>query len=165
MRITLATINKISINKAIENGIVEKIGLNFPDERGSMNVVGENLNNAAFKYTKSYPGVLRGLHWQNLKSPQKKIISVGKGTVILFLIEIRDGKPCEILNAIEINENKGWFLVKENYAHGYLSLTDSTFYYLTQGDYDEFNEQVFSIRDIVKKEWNFLDIITSKKDT
>ena len=165
MRITLANINKISINQAIDIGIIEKTGLNFPDERGSMNVVAESLNNAAFKYTKSHPGVLRGLHWQNLKSPQKKIISVGRGSVILFLLEINDGIPSDNLNAIEINEDTGWFVVKENYAHGYLSLVDSTFYYLTEGDYDEHNEKVFSIRGIVEKEWSFIDIITSEKDT
>tara|TARA_X000000950_G_C13753318_1_gene593603 strand:- start:321 stop:818 length:498 start_codon:yes stop_codon:yes gene_type:complete len=165
MQTFINQINKITIDQAISLGLVEMVGLKYPDSRGSMNIIGENLNNAAFKFTESHAGVLRGLHWQNLKSPQKKIISVGRGKVTLFLLKVNKVEPSKVLNAIEINENSGWFLIKENFAHGYLSMDDSIFYYLTQGQYDEQNEKVFSIRDIVMKEWDFLDIIASSKDT
>tara|TARA_Y200000002_G_C22240384_1_gene479404 strand:- start:22 stop:519 length:498 start_codon:yes stop_codon:yes gene_type:complete len=165
MQTVINEINKITIDEAISLGLIEMVGCKYPDSRGSMNIIGEDLNNAALKYTESHAGVLRGLHWQNLKSPQKKIISVGRGKVTLFLLKINKVEPSKVLNAIEINENTGWFLVKENFAHGYLSMDDSIFYYLTQGQYDEKNEKVFTIRDIVMKEWDFLDIITSTKDT
>ena len=49
--------------------------LKFSDDRGSLEIIYEN-SNVVLKESRSEMGVLRGLHWQNKDSKQKKIIRI-----------------------------------------------------------------------------------------
>mgnify|MGYP007000371926 len=50
MQTVINEINKITIDEAISLGLIEMVGCKYPDSRGSMNIIGEDLNNAALKY-------------------------------------------------------------------------------------------------------------------
>ena len=67
--------------------------LKFPDERGSLSCIYEfderiNIDGFSSKISNSSPNVARGIHWQNQKSPQTKAITILKGSILDFLINL-----------------------------------------------------------------------------
>lgn len=81
---------------------------------------------------KSVKNVLRGLHYQNLPTPQCKLIRVLSGTIWDVVVDIRkDSKTYKQWYGIELSaENKKQFLIPHGFAHGYavLSETSEVFY-------------------------------------
>jgi len=73
----------------------------------------------------SSKGVLRGLHFQ-LNYPQAKLIRAVQGEVFDVAVDLRPGSATfgqwhgEVISA----ENKKQFLIPENFAHGFLVLSD-----------------------------------------
>ncbi len=73
----------------------------------------------------SKKGVLRGLHFQ-IRYPQAKLVRVISGEVFDVAVDLRKGSPTygqwhgEILSA----ENKKQFYIPEQFAHGFLVLSD-----------------------------------------
>jgi dTDP-4-dehydrorhamnose 3,5-epimerase len=76
-------------------------------------------------YSRSYYGVLRGLHLQKNK-PQGKLVRVAKGTVFDVVVDVRkDSSSFRKWVGIELSEhNKKQLWVPPGLAHGFVVLTE-----------------------------------------
>ena len=108
----------------------------FEDERGffyeSFNqqkfneAIGENIIFVQDNHSKSFKGVLRGLHYQETPFAQGKLVRVVAGEVFDVAVDIRKNSPTfgqwvsEILSA----ENNKQLWIPEGFAHGFLTLSD-----------------------------------------
>lgn len=73
----------------------------------------------------SKKGVLRGLHFQK-KHPQGKLVRVISGEVYDVAVDIRPGSPTfgQWKGVVLSAENKRQFFIPENFAHGFLVLSE-----------------------------------------
>lgn len=110
----------------------------FEDERGfffeSFNhkkfeeAIGRELTFMQDNHSKSVKGVLRGLHYQLPPHAQGKLVRVVQGEVFDVAVDIRKSSPtygqwvAEILSA----ENKKQLWIPEGFAHGFLTLSETT---------------------------------------
>jgi dTDP-4-dehydrorhamnose 3,5-epimerase len=118
----------------------------FGDERGfffeSFNqrqfeeAVGKKVNFVQDNHSRSVKNVLRGLHYQ-IEQPQGKLVRVVQGEVFDVAVDIRKNSPTfgqwvgEILSA----ENKKQLWVPEGFAHGFVTLSDTTEFLYKTTDY------------------------------
>jgi len=133
----------------------------FEDERGffyeSFNqqkfngAIGENITFVQDNHSKSFKGVLRGLHYQEPPFAQGKLVRVVAGEVLDVAVDIRKesstyGKwVSEILSA----ENKKQLWIPEGFAHGFLTLSDyADFLYKTTRHYSKQHEKIILYNDI-----------------
>lgn len=74
----------------------------------------------------SVKGVLRGLHFQ-INHPQAKLVRVIEGAVFDVAVDLRkDSETYGKWFGIELSaENKKQFFIPENFAHGFLVLSDT----------------------------------------
>jgi dTDP-4-dehydrorhamnose 3,5-epimerase len=153
----------------------------FEDERGffyeSFNqqkfneAIGENISFVQDNHSKSYKGVLRGLHYQKAPFAQGKLVRVIAGEVFDVAVDIRSGSPtygqwvAEVLSG----ENKKQLWIPEGFAHGFLTLSDETeFLYKTTNFYNKESElSIHWKNNDFYIEWPEFDesVITSKKDS
>jgi len=153
----------------------------FEDERGffyeSFNqqkfneAIGENITFVQDNHSKSFKGVLRGLHYQETPFAQRKLVRVVAGEVFDVAVDIRKESPTygqwvsEVLSA----ENKKQLWIPEGFAHGFLTLSDEAeFLYKTTNFYNIESEVSINWEDNdFNIEWPELDgsVITSKKDS
>jgi len=151
----------------------------FEDERGffyeSFNqqkfneAIGENITFVQDNHSKSFKGVLRGLHYQEAPFAQGKLVRVITGDVFDVAVDIRPESPTygkwvsEILSA----GNKKQLWIPEGFAHGFLTLSnEAEFLYKTTDFYNKkaerlihWNKNDFDIK------WPILkNIILSDKD-
>lgn len=88
-------------------------------------------------HSKSIKGVLRGLHYQLPPKAQGKLVRVIEGEVFDVSVDIRKNSSTfghwvgEILTA----ENKKQLWIPEGFAHGFLSLSDTTVFLYKTTDY------------------------------
>jgi len=118
----------------------------FGDDRGFFF---ESFNHAKFEqaidgkvqfvqdnHSKSFKGVLRGLHYQT-QHPQGKLVRVTQGAVFDVVVDVRKGSPKfgqwvgQILSA----ENKKQLWVPEGLAHGFLVLSETAEFLYKTTDY------------------------------
>ena len=73
----------------------------------------------------STKGVLRGLHFQ-INHPQAKLVRVIVGEVYDVAVDMRKGSPTygQWYGVVLSAENKKQFYIPENFAHGFLVLSD-----------------------------------------
>jgi len=119
----------------------------FSDERGfffeSFNeqafneATGKTLPFVQDNHSKSVKGVLRGLHYQLPPKAQGKLVRVIQGEVFDVAVDIRKGSPtygqwvAEILTA----ENKRQMWIPPGFAHGFLTLSDTSEFLYKTTDY------------------------------
>ena len=132
----------------------------FEDERGfffeSFNLndfkkaTGLDVNFVQDNHSKSSRGVLRGLHYQLPPYSQGKLVRVIQGEVMDVAVDLRRSSPTfgkhvsEILSA----ENKKQIWIPEGFAHGFLTLSDtSEFIYKTTNYYNIQYERTLSYDD------------------
>ena len=78
-------------------------------------------------------GTIRGLHMQDIKIPERKIVRVIKGKIFDVVVDIRKNSPsylkwCSIV--LNEHENNG-ILIPAGCLHGYMTLTkDTTIHYM-----------------------------------
>ncbi len=105
----------------------------FEDDRGYFfesfrdnifNDSGIDLEFVQDNVSKSYQNTIRGLHYQ-IKSPQDKLITCLKGTILDVAVDIRKDSPTFGQHvAIELSdENHRLLLVPKGFAHGFSVLS------------------------------------------
>ena len=93
--------------------------------------------------SKSTYGVIRGLHYQQGKHSQSKLVRVVKGAVLDVAVDIRKGSPTFGRHiAIELSEeNKRQLFIPRGFAHGFSVLTpEAIFQYKCDNFYNRASE-------------------------
>lgn len=91
-------------------------------------IIGEQVKFVQDNHSCSARGVLRGLHYQLPPKAQGKLVRIVSGSVFDVAVDIRKGSPTfgkwvgEILSA----ENKKQLWIPAGFAHGFLSLEESS---------------------------------------
>ena len=130
----------------------------------------ENLEIEGFssKISNSLPFVARGLHWQNQKSPQRKAITVLKGSILDFLINLdKNSSNFGKLFTYELSASSSETLyIPSHYGHGFLAKEETTFLYFCFGKYSEEDEITINLKNLVETRTSIdtQDWIISKKD-
>ena len=150
----------------------------FGDDRGfffeSFNqekfeeVIGRKINFVQDNHSKSIKGVLRGLHYQVSPKAQGKLVRVTQGEVFDVAVDLRRSSPTfgkwvgEILSA----DNKKQIWVPKGFAHGFLTLSDtSEFLYKTTDFYSVEHERSIIWNDkTIDISWPISNICLSSKD-
>ena len=89
-------------------------------------------------HSKSSQGVLRGLHYQLPPHAQGKLVRVIQGEVLDIAVDVRKSSPTYGKYVAEIlsSDNKKQLYIPEGFAHGFLTLSDtSEFLYKTTDFY------------------------------
>ncbi len=123
----------------------------FEDDRGTFMesynqkefaAIGMTMQFVQDNLVTSVKGVLRGLHFQH-PHPQGKLIQVIKGKIYDIAVDLRKDSPTFLKyeGVILSEENRKMLYVPEEFAHGYLCLTDEvivaykvTDFYFTEYD-------------------------------
>ena len=95
-------------------------------------------------HSRSSQGVLRGLHYQLPPHEQGKLVRVIQGEVLDVAVDIRKSSPTcgEYIAEILSNENKKQLYIPEGFAHGFLTLSNtSEFLYKTTDFYHPESER------------------------
>mgnify|MGYP002861016563 CR=1 FL=1 len=145
----------------------------YSDLRGSLTCIHEtndplNINGCSTKLSKSRDNVARGMHWQNKNCPQKKIITLLHGSIIDFLLNV-DVNSTEFgkFYAYELkSSDKLTLSIPDHYAHGFLTLEETTFFYKCDGRYSPSNEISINIIDLISTytDLNIDGVLLSSKD-
>ena len=95
-------------------------------------------------HSKSSQGVLRGLHYQLPPHAQGKLVRVIQGEVLDIAVDIRESSPTcgQYVAEILSSDNKKQLYIPEGFAHGFLTLSDtSEFLYKTTDFYHPESER------------------------
>ena len=119
----------------------------------------------------STKGVLRGLHFQ-INHPQAKLVRVIVGEVYDVAVDMRKGSPTygQWYGVVLSAENKKQFYIPENFAHGFLVLSDYAEFAYKVNDFYHPNDEggvIYNDPDI-GIEWPIpegMEINMSDKDT
>ena len=96
-----------------------------------------NINFVQDNHSKSSRGVLRGLHYQLPPHAQGKLVRIIEGEVLDVAVDIRKSSPtygqyvAEILSA----DNKMQMWIPEGFAHGFLTLSETSEFLYKTTDY------------------------------
>jgi len=152
----------------------------FEDERGfffeSFNldqfkkITESNISFVQDNHSKSFKGVLRGLHFQLPPFEQGKLVRVIKGEVLDIAVDIRKSSPTfgRYVSHILSSENKKQMWIPGGFAHGFLTLSDtSEFLYKTTNFYNPNFERTIIWNDkTLNIDWpKDLNIMLSAKDS
>ncbi len=115
----------------------------------------------------SKKGVFRGLHYQTGNFAQSKLVRVLKGSVIDFIVDLReDSKTYGKFEFFELNDKNNLSLfVPPYFAHGFLSLEDDTLLSYKCGNYyhkeseGSVNYSDPIIRHVINNKESILDVI------
>jgi len=114
------------------------------------------------RFSKSYKGVLRGLHYDD---KTYKLVQALVGDIYLVVLDLKTGKwESYILS----EKTRDQVLIPPGYANGHYALTDCIFHYnmFYEGDYvDEKNQGVIKWNDPrFRIEWPTTDPILQERD-
>lgn len=116
----------------------------------------------------SKKGTLRGLHFQNGKSSQAKLVRVLRGTVHDVAVDLRKGSPTYLKwTKVELSgENKKMLFIPKGFGHGFVALTDEVeFLYKVDEVYSKENDRSIRFDDPqIGVEWGVENPILSQKD-
>lgn len=118
--------------------------------------------------SKSKSNVLRGLHYQKGDAAQAKIVQCTEGTVFDVVVDLKKESPTfgEYSSTILSEENNMMLYVPRDYAHGFLTLSDTAkVRYKVDNDYTPDREGGIIWDDpTVAIDWPSDDPILSEKD-
>ena len=103
-----------------------------------------NVSFVQENHSKSSQGVLRGLHYQLPPHAQGKLVRVIEGEVLDIAVDIRKSSPTcgQYIAEILSSDNKKQLYIPEGFAHGFLTLSDtSEFLYKTTDFYHPASER------------------------
>ncbi|WP_298485365.1 dTDP-4-dehydrorhamnose 3,5-epimerase [uncultured Maribacter sp.] len=151
----------------------------FEDERGSFfesyqkekldKILGFEVNFVQTNQSISKKGTLRGLHFQEGKHAQAKLVSVAKGRVLDVVVDIRkDSSSYGKHFKIELSENnKKSIFIPKGMAHGFLALEETIFIYQCDNYYNKRSERGIIYDDeVLNIDWDYpkSKMIISSKD-
>ena len=89
-----------------------------------------NVSFVQDNHSKSSQGVLRGLHYQLPPHSQGKLTRVIQGEVLNIAVDIRESSPTcgQYIAEILSSDNKKQLYIPEGFAHGFLTLTETSEY-------------------------------------
>ena len=151
----------------------------FGDDRGffyeSFNqnkfeeAIGKKINFVQDNHSKSVKGVLRGLHYQLTPKAQGKLVRVIQGEVFDVAVDLRQSSPTfgQWVGEILSGDNKKQLWIPKGFAHGFLTLSDTTeFLYKTTDFYSPEHEQSILWDDkTIGIDWPMQEISLSSKDS
>ena len=113
----------------------------------------------------SEKGVLRGLHFQ-INHPQAKLVRCLKGKVYDVAVDLRAGSPTygKYYGIILTEDNNTMFYIPENFAHGFLVLSDTAIFSYKVTDFYHPNDEggiIYNDKDI-NIEWPDIDKLEIK---
>ena len=128
-----------------------------------------NVSFVQDNHSKSSQGVLRGLHYQLPPHAQGRLVRVIQGEVLDIAVDIRESSPTcgQYIAEILSSDNKKQLYIPEGFAHGFLTLSDtSEFLYKTTDFYHPESERCILWNDATLDiQWpNDLNIKLSPKD-
>jgi dTDP-4-dehydrorhamnose 3,5-epimerase len=103
-----------------------------------------NVSFVQDNHSKSFQGVLRGLHYQLPPHAQAKLVRVIQGEVLDVAVDIRKSSPTfgQYIAEILSSDNNKQLYIPEGFAHGFLTLSDtSEFFYKTSDFYQPQSER------------------------
>lgn len=121
--------------------------------------------------SKSTKGVLRGLHFQ-INHPQAKLVRCTKGQVLDVAVDLRVGSPTfgQHFSVLLTEDNFKMFYIPENFAHGFLVLSNTAEFSYKVTDFYHPNDEggiIYNDKQL-NIDWNIPDddfnIILSEKD-
>ncbi|QDC47532.1 dTDP-4-dehydrorhamnose 3,5-epimerase [Candidatus Methylopumilus universalis] len=129
-----------------------------------------NVSFVQDNHSKSFQGVLRGLHYQLPPHAQGKLLRVIQGEVLDIVVDIRKSSPTfgQYIAEILSSDNKKQLYIPEGFAHGFLTLSDtSEFFYKTTDFYHPHYERCILWNDkTLNINWpNLIEIKVSVKDS
>lgn len=119
--------------------------------------------------SRSFKGVLRGLHFQK-KHPQAKLVRVIEGEVYDVAVDLRKDSSTfgKYVGVLLSAENKKMFMIPKGFAHGFLVLSEkATFAYKCDDFYHPEDEGGIMFNDeTINIDWPKIDceIVLSEKD-
>jgi dTDP-4-dehydrorhamnose 3,5-epimerase len=128
-----------------------------------------NVSFVQDNHSKSSQGVLRGLHYQLPPHAQGKLVRVVEGEVLDIAVDIRESSPTcgQYIAEILSSDNMKQLYIPEGFAHGFLTLSDTSEYlYKTTDFYHRESERCIQWNDeILNIDWpKNLNIHLSTKD-
>ena len=128
-----------------------------------------NVSFVQDNHSKSSQGVLRGLHYQIPPHAQGKLVRVIQGEVLDIAVDIRKSSPTcgQYIAEILSSDNKKQLYIPEGFAHGFLTLSQTSEYlYKTTDFYYPESERCILWNDATLNiNWpNDLNIQVSPKD-
>jgi dTDP-4-dehydrorhamnose 3,5-epimerase len=151
----------------------------FSDERGfffeSFNQLqfekklGKKINFVQDSHSRSFKGVLRGLHYQLPPKAQAKLVRAIQGEVFDVAVDLRYSSPTfgKWVGEILSSENKKQLWIPEGFAHGFVTLSDTAeLLYKATNFYSPQNEHCIIWNDTTLNiQWpHNLEIMMSSKD-
>ena len=103
-----------------------------------------NISFVQDNHSKSFQGVLRGLHYQLPPHAQGKLVRALQGEVLDIAVDIRESSPTcgQYIAEILSSDNKKQLYIPEGFAHGFLTLSKtSEFLYKTTDFYHPKSER------------------------
>ena len=96
-----------------------------------------NVSFVQDNHSKSSRGVLRGLHYQLPPHAQGKLVRVIEGEVLDIAVDIRESSPTcgQYIAEILSGDNKKQLYIPEGFAHGFLTLSDTSEYLYKTTDF------------------------------
>lgn len=114
------------------------------EEHPVMNQIHYNKDEISIhgRFSRSYKGVLRGLHWD---TKTWKLVQATVGDIYLVVLDVREGSPTygEWENFIITERLRNQVLIPPGFANGHYALTDCVFHYnlFYKDGYVDTNEQ------------------------
>jgi dTDP-4-dehydrorhamnose 3,5-epimerase len=145
------------MNDITPNGLIVVAPVVFADARGYFY---ETYNEKKFEeigitdrfvqdnQSCSLKGVMRGLHFQKGDSAQSKLVRVVKGSVVDFVLDIREDSETfgQMYYVYLSDDNKKQLYIPRGFAHGFISLEDGTIFQYKCGNfYDKSAEGGYNI--------------------
>lgn len=113
-------------------------------------------------------GTLRGMHAQNLKNPQSKLVTVTKGKILDIIVDARiNSSTFGKYDCVELSsKNPKLLYVPVGFYHGYITLENNTLVNYKLNNYHDPNNEIgFCFDDIeLNLPWNTTITCISNKD-
>jgi dTDP-4-dehydrorhamnose 3,5-epimerase len=102
-----------------------------------------NVSFVQDNHSKSSQGVLRGLHYQLPPHAQGKLARVIQGEVLDVVVDIRESSPTcgQYVAEILSSDNKKQLYIPKGFAHGFLTLSDTSEFLYKTTDFYSFDHE------------------------